>query len=82
MKTTIFFDEYTFAEARIKILTQKQNFLRKKFAASPSAGERLRNFWSSYFACKYGGSRSTLQKTNNPDSLRSCLKLLGAQGLK
>jgi hypothetical protein len=31
---------------------------------------------------KYGGGRSTLHKTKNPDSLKSSLELLGNRGLK
>ena len=39
----------------------------------------LCNFWRSYWACKYGNSRSALRATKNPDSLRSSLELLGNQ---
>ncbi len=67
MKTIFFFDESTFAQAGTTILIEKPNFLPKNFTASLMLGETLRNFGSSYFACKYGEGRSTLQKTQNPD---------------
>ncbi len=40
MKTIIFFDEYSFAEAGITILRQKPGFLPKNFAASVISGEK------------------------------------------
>ncbi|WP_333139571.1 hypothetical protein [Microcoleus sp. B13-B6] len=42
MKTIIFFDKYTFAQAGITTLRQKPGFLAKNLAASVLRGEKTR----------------------------------------